>query len=344
MTYDDAVTALYQASVESFVSERKRLAGELKTGGDKTGAAKLAKLGRPTLSAWTVNQLWWHAQEAFEALFETAERIRSGELAAQGPHREALANLRGRAARILTDGGHNANEATLRRITTTLSALAAAGGFSPDAPGAIAEDREPLGFDVALSLASVPVRPAPAPAKTAPAAKPHEAKHEDQDETEDEIDEEEEAARRDAAQRELDGDSSRDAENDNDNNHDAKPATKRGYDITKHTAANEQASHGHGHADADKHAAEAAKRAAETEKRREHEEAEHKRAEEKAARAKAAAERSKLIANLATAQSELARRKRVVETLSEQLEIAEQQVAEAEDIITALQAKLEEHA
>ena len=342
MTYDDAVTALYQASVEAFVAERKRLAGELKAGGDKTGAAKLAKLGRPTLSAWAVNQLWWHARDAFEALFETAERIRGGELAAQLPHREALANLRGRAARMLTDGGHNANEATLRRVTTSLSALAAGGGFSPDAPGALAEDREPLGFDVALSLASVPVRhdkpkPAPPPevaAKTEP----------DPQEEEEEIDEEEEAARREAAQRELDGKpSDNDAANENENENEAKPA-KRGYEIGNHKAANEQATESKTDKQREHEAVEAAKRAAETEKRREHEAAEQKRTDEKEARTKAAAERSKLIANLATAQSELARRKRAVDTLSQQLEIAEQQVAEAEAIIAALQAKLEGHA
>ena len=339
MTYDDAVTALYQASVESFVSERKRLAGELKTAGDKTGAAKLAKLGRPTLSAWAVNQLWWHARDAFEALFETAERIRGGELAAQGPHREALANLRGRAARMLTDAGHNANEATLRRVTTTLSALAAAGGFTPDGPGALAEDREPLGFDVALSLANVPARPATPTAKAAPAPKP--------EEPEDEIieDEEEEAARRDAAQRELDGDNARDNDAENENEAlEPKPEHKRAYDITKHLASNEQTSETKPDKQREREEAEAAKRAAEADKRRDHEAAERKRAEEKELRAKAAAERSKLIANLATAQSELARRKRAVATLSEQLEIAEQQVAEAEDIIAKLQAKLQEHA
>jgi|GEM_PF-847471 len=341
MTYDDAVTALYQASVEAFVAERKRLAGELKAGGDKTGAAKLAKLGRPTLSAWAVNQLWWHARDVFEALFETAERIRGGELAAQVPHREALANLRGRAARMLTDAGHNANEATLRRVTTSLSALAAGGGFSPDAPGALAEDREPLGFDVALSLASVPVRhdkPKPAPPQVAATAE------QDPQEQEEEIDEEEEAARRDAAQRELDDKpSDSDAANENENENEAKPA-KRGYEIGNHKAANEQATESKTDKQREHEAVESAKRAADAEKRREHEAAEQKRVEEKDARTKAAAERSKLIANLATAQSELARRKRAVDTLSQQLEIAEQQVAEAEAIIAALQAKLEGHA
>ncbi|MEO8179892.1 MAG: hypothetical protein ABI895_13750, partial [Deltaproteobacteria bacterium] len=68
LVYSDAVAALYQSSQEVFVSERKRLAAELKASGDKAGAASLGKLGRPTLSAWAVNQLWWRARPLFEEL------------------------------------------------------------------------------------------------------------------------------------------------------------------------------------------------------------------------------------------------------------------------------------
>jgi hypothetical protein len=38
------------------VAERRQLAGELKAAGDKD-AAKLAKLARPPISAWAVDQL-----------------------------------------------------------------------------------------------------------------------------------------------------------------------------------------------------------------------------------------------------------------------------------------------
>ena len=66
MSYDEAVTALYQAPVSSFIAERKRLAGELRDAGDKAGATKLGKLAKPTLSAWVVNQLYWHARDAYD--------------------------------------------------------------------------------------------------------------------------------------------------------------------------------------------------------------------------------------------------------------------------------------
>jgi hypothetical protein len=147
MQYDDAVASLFQVPVDQFVAERKRLAGELKAAGDKEGAARLAKLARPPISAWVVNQLWWHARADFETIFETARRLRAGAREAMGAHREAIAKLRAQAARILTDAEHGATEATLRRVTQTLSALAAAGGWEPDLPGALSADRDPPGFE-----------------------------------------------------------------------------------------------------------------------------------------------------------------------------------------------------
>jgi hypothetical protein len=48
----------------------------------------------------------------------------------------------------LADAGKSASEATLRRVTSTLTALAATGSFDPDPPGALKGDRDPPGFDV----------------------------------------------------------------------------------------------------------------------------------------------------------------------------------------------------
>src|SRR6478735_470210 len=146
-SYEQAVSALYRAPHGSFVVERRRLAAELKAEGDKTGAARLAKLERPPLSAWAVIQLWWHARESFDELFDTAAQLRAGKLSASPAHRKAIAKLAARAEQLLSDAGHSASDATLRRVTMTLSGLAAAGGFEPDAPGALSKDREPPGFE-----------------------------------------------------------------------------------------------------------------------------------------------------------------------------------------------------
>ncbi len=144
-SYEAAVSTLYRAPLASFVEERKRLAAELKPS-DAAGAARLGKLARPPISAWAVNQLWWRERDLFEELFETAERLRRGEVAAGAEHRQALAALRKHAAELLTEDGHGAADATLRRVAATLSALAVSGGFDPDPPGALPADREAPGF------------------------------------------------------------------------------------------------------------------------------------------------------------------------------------------------------
>jgi hypothetical protein len=153
---------LDRAPFDAFVETRDRLVRELKAAGDKTAAAALAKRKRPTISAWAVNQLGWHARAELEALIKTAQRLRTGELAEAAAYRDHLAKLRARAAELLAADGHPANEPVLRRIVATLSAIAAAGGFDPDPPGALVADRDPPGFD-ALAMPEPRESPAPAP-------------------------------------------------------------------------------------------------------------------------------------------------------------------------------------
>jgi hypothetical protein len=166
--YEKAVTELYQAPHESFVAERTRLASELKVD-DKAAAARLAKLGRPSISAWAVNQLWWHSREAFDALFETAAKLRAGKLIASADHRKALAKLGAAAHKLLKDSGHGGADATLRRVAMTLSGLAAVGSFDPDPSGALSRDRDPPGFE-AFGMANLDDNAEPAP-KTEPHSK-----------------------------------------------------------------------------------------------------------------------------------------------------------------------------
>lgn len=146
MAYADAARALYQVPLAQFTAERKRLADELRAAGDKKGGAKLRALPRPSVSAWVTNQLYWHARDRFDAMLAAAERLRGGDLAAQGDHRDAIAQLRQRATAMLTDAGHAPTSATLHKVSTNLAAISANGWF-PDDPGEIATDREPPGFE-----------------------------------------------------------------------------------------------------------------------------------------------------------------------------------------------------
>jgi hypothetical protein len=157
--YEETLQKLYQTPLEKFVAARKRLADERRAAGDAEAARRLAKLRRPTASAWAVNQLYRRARDAFDDMLAAAARLRRGEADAVGEYREAVGRLREGAAAILKGAGHGVADATLRRVTATLGAIAAAGGFDPDPPGALAADRDPPGFD-ALAPSAAIVRPA----------------------------------------------------------------------------------------------------------------------------------------------------------------------------------------
>jgi hypothetical protein len=146
-SYEQALQRLYQVPVANFLAERKRLVAELRAQGDEAGAAQIAKRPKPVASVWVVNQLYWRARDAFDEMLAAASRVRAGDLRATKAHHDALAALRKRAAGMLDDAGYAASDATLRRVTTTLAAIAAAGSFAPDPPGALATDRDPPGFD-----------------------------------------------------------------------------------------------------------------------------------------------------------------------------------------------------
>ena len=144
--YERALQHLYQTPLPDFVAQRKRLAAELRAAGDAAGATQLAKSRRPTLSAWAVNQLYWHARDLFDDMLAAAARLRKGDLGAAGEYREVLAKLRQRAGVMLKSAGHTMTDATLRRVAGTLAAIAAEGGFD-DPPGTLAADRDPPGFE-----------------------------------------------------------------------------------------------------------------------------------------------------------------------------------------------------
>jgi hypothetical protein len=162
---DQALQQLYQSTPKDFTAERKRLATELRARGDEAAAKDLAARRRPTTSAWAVNQLYWHARDAFDDMLAAAKKVRKGDLDATGDLRDANAALRKRAAELLKAAGLAVSEALIRRVSTTLSAIAASGGFEPDEPGTLVADRDPPGFEGLTAPATVgrTARDAPKP-------------------------------------------------------------------------------------------------------------------------------------------------------------------------------------
>jgi hypothetical protein len=178
---EDEVDALFRLPLTEFISARKTLATRLKKEGHGDQADRVKALVKPSISAWTVNQLYWRHREAYDRLIATGQRFRqaqssllSGKVAdMRGPldaRREVLAELSQLATALLVKAGqkagqkagHNPTPEMVRRITTTLEALSAYASFPADlAPGRLTQDVDPPGFDSLASFgpgATMPAR------------------------------------------------------------------------------------------------------------------------------------------------------------------------------------------
>src|SRR5256712_1066496 len=130
---DDDVAALFRLPASEFVGARKTLAARLKKAGLANEASRVNSLPKPSISVWTVNQLFWRHRDQFDRLiaaghrFRKAHATRSGKVEelseALGARREALNQLSELATTLLRDAGHNATLETMRRIATTLEAM-----------------------------------------------------------------------------------------------------------------------------------------------------------------------------------------------------------------------------
>jgi hypothetical protein len=160
----DPADALYSLPLEEFTPARNALISTLKKDGRQEQADRLRALGRPSLSAWVVNQLYWQDRKRFEALVDAGERFRRAQqaqlagksaslVAALDSRRDVIAALNTSAAHILRRAGHTPTTDMMRRITSTLEAIAAH-GRGPGAPrhGRLTADVPPPGFEALAAL------------------------------------------------------------------------------------------------------------------------------------------------------------------------------------------------
>jgi hypothetical protein len=160
MVVDD----LFTLPLDEFTAARNALAGRLKKAGKTAEAEQVKGLGKPPVSAWAVNQLYWRHRKPFDALMASAEQFRKAQAAQLSgkagdlrgtldARREALGELSRLAAAILKESGHTPGPDIMRRVTTTLEALATYGKH-PDAPqgGRLTGDVDPPGFEALAAL------------------------------------------------------------------------------------------------------------------------------------------------------------------------------------------------
>ena len=158
------IDALFRLPFGEFTSARNGLAARLKAAGRTDEAARVKTLPRPSLTAWAVNQLYWHDRKAFDQLIAAGDRLRkaqASQLRGKGgelrqvveERRQALGALSTRASAILRDAGHPASPDVMRRITSTLDALGTYGRdrTAPSA-GRLTGDVDAPGFEALAAL------------------------------------------------------------------------------------------------------------------------------------------------------------------------------------------------
>jgi hypothetical protein len=118
---------LYGLTLEEFTKAREELAKELRSAGKKEAADEVKALRKPSVSAWTVNQLARRHPQETKALVKAGDELRKAQRAAvggRGPealrkanraHRDRLEDLTSAARHELDAAG-----STLQRVAQTL--------------------------------------------------------------------------------------------------------------------------------------------------------------------------------------------------------------------------------
>src|SRR3989442_10686034 len=76
---EEALDRLYGLERESFVAERDTLVRELRTAGERETAELVKQLRKPTLAAWTINQLARQERRDVDLLLDAGHRLREAQ-------------------------------------------------------------------------------------------------------------------------------------------------------------------------------------------------------------------------------------------------------------------------
>ena len=167
--YND-IDRLYVAPRDRFVHERDALVRALRKAGDQETAAQVAALRKPTLVAWTINQLAATRRREVDLLLDAGQRIIDAQQASisSGARAEldaAQASLR-RAVSTLTESasallGPEASRTTVARIAETLrTAATAPAGRELLARGQLTEELSETGWEIVAGFSpGPPARP-----------------------------------------------------------------------------------------------------------------------------------------------------------------------------------------
>ncbi|HWL85946.1 MAG TPA: hypothetical protein VNO21_09095, partial [Polyangiaceae bacterium] len=165
MSLEEEIDALYAVAPGEFIAARKALSVRRKKEGDAAGAARVAELAKPTLAAWTVNQLHREAVGELEGLLAIGATLRRAHrqgaggvrdvFAAQQAQRAAVDGLTRTARTILEKAGSPATDATLARVGETLVSISTLNRWGDGEPGRLSRELSPPGFDALFEMLEV---------------------------------------------------------------------------------------------------------------------------------------------------------------------------------------------
>jgi hypothetical protein len=173
---DDPVAQLYGLPLEEFVPARNALARDLRKEGDKERAAEVAKLKRPSVAAWTVNQLARRNRKELDLLLDAGHRLRTGQVealeqgdrskfeAARRDHERAVRDLVAAARELLANERGTSSDQMVSSIERTLRYASIDEAERPAlASGRLVEEAKATGFD---AFSTMTLQPAPAKGKS----------------------------------------------------------------------------------------------------------------------------------------------------------------------------------
>jgi hypothetical protein len=163
---EQEIDRLFGLPLGEFTSARNALARQLKNEGEAGAADEVRALEKPSVSAWTINQLSRHQPGAVRELLSAGDAVRNAQTGllreagkpdslrnALAKEREAVNSLTEHARSVLEEAGRPATGAMLQRIAATLQAAAVEDdGRRLLKAGRLAGDLEPSGFEAFAGL------------------------------------------------------------------------------------------------------------------------------------------------------------------------------------------------
>jgi hypothetical protein len=146
MNLDDLVAELLAGPLNDFTNARNAKAKELKAAGQRELATEVARLKKPPVAVWTVNQLARRNKPLLDRLNRAGAGVVQAQSGAVSGRKNAAPELRAasealqreleaamrEAGDVLRSDQHAADEATLRRVQEMLRLAAVSGGETWD--------------------------------------------------------------------------------------------------------------------------------------------------------------------------------------------------------------------